>query len=111
VRRREFLAFFGSITAAWPLAARAQQAGGMRHVGVLLAFDESDPRPQRWLTSFTKGLAELGCHTDPILKISCGVLHLTSIEFCMAKIPPICRFRFQPNSNSLSTSRQLKLLA
>jgi putative ABC transport system substrate-binding protein len=53
----------GGATATWPLAARAQQLGGVRHVGVLVAYDESDPRPQRWLTSFTKGLAELGWTT------------------------------------------------
>jgi len=58
--RREFITLLGGAAATWPVAARAQLTGGMRHVGVLLAFDESDPRPQRWLTSFTKGLAELG---------------------------------------------------
>jgi len=63
MRRREFIALIGGATAAWPLAARAQQPGGMRHLGVLLAFDESDPQPQRWLTSFTKGLTELGWTT------------------------------------------------
>jgi putative ABC transport system substrate-binding protein len=60
MRRREFISLLGGAAAAWPIAASAQQLGGIRHVGVLLAFDESDPRPQRWLTSFTKGLAELG---------------------------------------------------
>lgn len=68
MRRRDFIILAGSVTVAWPLAARAQQAGGMRHVGVLLAFDESDPRPQRWLTSFTKGLAELGWTTGRNLR-------------------------------------------
>lgn len=63
MRRRDFVTLIGGAATAWPLAARAQQAGGMRHVGVLLAFDESDPRPQRWLTSFTKGLSELGWTT------------------------------------------------
>jgi putative tryptophan/tyrosine transport system substrate-binding protein len=62
MRRRDFIRLLGGV-AAWPLAARAQQLDGMQHVGVLLAFAESDPRAQRWLTSFTKGLAELGWTT------------------------------------------------
>jgi putative tryptophan/tyrosine transport system substrate-binding protein len=63
MRRRRFLALLGGTAATWPLAARTQQFGGVRHVGVLLAWDESDPRPQAWLSTFTQGLAELGWTT------------------------------------------------
>jgi len=59
MRRREIIALLGGAAAGWPLSARAQ-AGGVRRVGVLLAFDESDPRPQTWLATFTQGLAEQG---------------------------------------------------
>jgi putative ABC transport system substrate-binding protein len=62
MRRREIIALLGGATAGWPLAALAQPAG-TRRVGVLLAFHESDPRPQAWLTAFTQGLAQLGWTT------------------------------------------------
>jgi putative tryptophan/tyrosine transport system substrate-binding protein len=59
MRRREFITLLGG-AAAWPLAARAQQPERMRRIGVLMAFDENDPKTKDWLSSFTQGLAELG---------------------------------------------------
>jgi putative ABC transport system substrate-binding protein len=59
LRRREFIAALGG-AAAWPLAARAQQPDRVRRIGVLMAYDESDPEAKRWLSAFMQGLTELG---------------------------------------------------
>jgi putative ABC transport system substrate-binding protein len=59
VRRRAFIALAGA-TAAWPLAARAQQPDRMRRIGVLMSEVESDPRGLEYITAFAQGLAEQG---------------------------------------------------
>jgi hypothetical protein len=47
-------------TAAWPLAARAQQAQRARRIGVLMGSDENDPLAKAVLSAFTQALAGLG---------------------------------------------------
>ncbi len=59
MRRREFISLLGGV-AAWPLAARAQQAQGMRRIGGLIGFAETDPDVQSWLAAFRGTLAKLG---------------------------------------------------
>ena len=57
--RRKFITLLGG-AAAWPLAARAQQAERMRRVGVLMPFAAEDPEAQARLVAFVQGLQELG---------------------------------------------------
>ena len=59
-RRRDFITLLGSAAAAWPLAARAQQGGRMRRVGVLQNLASDDPAEQARLMAFGQGLQELG---------------------------------------------------
>jgi putative tryptophan/tyrosine transport system substrate-binding protein len=60
MRRREFFLALGSAAAAWPLAARAQPADRMRHVGILIPYAENDPEYQIQLQAFRDTLREKG---------------------------------------------------
>jgi putative ABC transport system substrate-binding protein len=59
VKRREFITLLGG-AAAWPLAARAQQADRMRQVGMLLSGTADDAVFQTWVGAFLQGLAQSG---------------------------------------------------
>ncbi len=60
MRRREFITLLGGAGAAWPLAARAQQPGRMRRIGVLMTVSENDPEGQARLDALRQGLNQLG---------------------------------------------------
>jgi putative ABC transport system substrate-binding protein len=59
MKRRDLITLFGG-AAAWPLAARAQQGGRMRRIGVLMNAAADDPESQARLTAFRRVLQERG---------------------------------------------------
>jgi putative ABC transport system substrate-binding protein len=59
VRRRQFITLLGG-AAAWPIAARAQQADRMRHIGVLMPATSDSSAFQAWVGAFQQALAQLG---------------------------------------------------
>jgi putative ABC transport system substrate-binding protein len=60
MRRRAFIALVGGATAMWPLAARAQQPGSIRRIGVLMGYAETDPVAQSLVATFRDALTKLG---------------------------------------------------
>jgi putative ABC transport system substrate-binding protein len=64
IGRRKFLATLGGAAAAWPLAARAQQAERMRRVGVLMSTAADDRVSRARLAAFVQGLQEQGWTVD-----------------------------------------------
>src|SRR3954470_17564613 len=58
VRRRQFVTLLGGAAAAWPLAARAQQAGKLPTIGFLGASTPSAWSP--WTAAFVQRLREVG---------------------------------------------------
>jgi hypothetical protein len=60
MKRREFITLLGGAAAAWPLAARAQQAERMRRIGVLMNTAADDPEGKARNAVFERGLQELG---------------------------------------------------
>jgi putative ABC transport system substrate-binding protein len=62
MRRREFISLLGGAAAAtWPLAARAQQTGQMRRVGIIFGgYGANDPELQARVGALKEGLRDLG---------------------------------------------------
>jgi putative ABC transport system substrate-binding protein len=65
MKRREFISLLGGAAAAWPFAARAQQPGTARRIGVLIQVAEGDPQARIEVATFVRGLQELGWSERP----------------------------------------------
>jgi len=88
MQRRTFITLVGGAAAAiWSFAARAQQAGGMRRIGVLAGVAVDDPEGQARTAAFQRGLQQLGWAIGRNLQIeyrwaagSAGDLHKYAAE-------------------------------
>src|SRR3954470_9194984 len=68
--RREFITLLGGGAAAgWPFAAWAQQPGGMRRIGVLMASAADEPVSQARMAAFLQSLSQLGWTDDRNVRI------------------------------------------
>src|SRR5215510_10052852 len=67
MRRREFIALLGGV-AAWPLTARAQQAGRVMRIGVSMSYVETDTTAHQWTKAFSQSLQESGWINDQNIK-------------------------------------------
>jgi ABC-type uncharacterized transport system substrate-binding protein len=69
LQRREFITLLGGAAAAWPLLARAQQAGKTYRIGVLMNLAADDVEAPARLAAFAQGLGEFGWNVGRNVRI------------------------------------------
>jgi putative ABC transport system substrate-binding protein len=69
MKRRDFITLLGGAAAAWPVAARAQQPGQVRRIGVLINAAATETIYQAYLAAFVQGLRQLGWTEGQNLRI------------------------------------------
>jgi putative ABC transport system substrate-binding protein len=60
MRRREFITLLGGAAAAWPVAARAQQAAKVARIGCIVTGSLESPEQRATVDAFRQGLRERG---------------------------------------------------
>jgi putative ABC transport system substrate-binding protein len=108
MRRREFITLLGA-SAAWPLAARAQQREKVRRIGVLMPFGEDDPEARSSIDALRRGLLEFGWREDYNLKIEyrfvadASALEPAAVEL-VALAPDVIVCRATPATTALKAA-------
>jgi ABC-type uncharacterized transport system substrate-binding protein len=69
MRRRDFIVMLGA-AAAWPHAARAEQAGRIRSIAVLIGVGVDDAQGQAMMTALSQALRDLGWIDGKTARIS-----------------------------------------
>ena len=94
LRRRDFITLLSGAAAAWPLGARAQQAGRVRRVGVLTQYREAEPAAVPNLMAFERSLRDLGWIAGSNLfvdyrgageRVTCKQI-ITNIRLCLVPL-------------------------
>jgi hypothetical protein len=95
IERRAFISVLVT-AAAWPRAARTQQRGRVRRIGVLVGASENDPEAPTSAEAFRQTLDQLGWKWT---------------AFCAARSQATCRCRRRPSLSWSSILKQQRRLA
>jgi putative ABC transport system substrate-binding protein len=70
VRRRDLIKGIAGSTVSWPLAARAQQSGEARRIGVLMLYPEKDPQGELRAAVFRREIEKAGWRLGGSLQVN-----------------------------------------